>query len=83
MKRVEGVELEAVQLHFVAAGKVAEQALCLRARCGSVIVKDGVVIGSGYNATPLSDETNRTCNEAGIFQKAKIRILSSGLDGVF
>lgn len=44
-----------------AAAKVAEQALCKRAKCGTVIVRDGKILGSGYNAPPLNDEANRTC----------------------
>lgn len=43
------------------AGKVAEKALCLKAKCGTVIVKDGKIIGEGYNAPPLDRESNRTC----------------------
>ncbi|PJE64718.1 MAG: hypothetical protein COU90_00385 [Candidatus Ryanbacteria bacterium CG10_big_fil_rev_8_21_14_0_10_43_42] len=43
------------------AAKIAEKALCLKAKCGTVIVKDGEIIGRGYNAPPLDDEKNRTC----------------------
>lgn len=43
------------------AGKVAENALCLRAKCGSVIVKDGKIIGRGYNAPPLDNKKNQKC----------------------
>lgn len=45
------------------AAKVAENALCLNAKCGTVIVKDGEIIGKGYNAPPLDKEENRTCNQ--------------------
>lgn len=43
------------------AAKVAKQALCLRAKCGTVIVNNNEVIGFGYNAPPLDKEENRTC----------------------
>jgi deoxycytidylate deaminase len=43
------------------AGKMAEKAMCLKAHCGTVIVKDGEIIGSGYNAPSLDKEENRTC----------------------
>ena len=69
MRRVEGAELEAILPHFEAAAEIAVRALCLRARCGSVIVKDGIIIGSGYNAPPLEDEQNRTCNSAWDYAK--------------
>jgi len=35
------------------ATEVAGGALCFRAKCGTVIVKDGEIIGRGYNAPPL------------------------------
>lgn len=41
---------------------MAKKALCLRAKCGAVVVKDGTVVGVGYNAPPLDKEENRTCN---------------------
>lgn len=49
--------------YFKLAAEVAKGATCERARCGSVIAdKTGVVIGKGYNAPPLDDEAQRTCN---------------------
>lgn len=48
--------------YFREAGKVAEKALCLRDKCGAVIVKDGVIIGRGYNAPPKDDTTMRKCH---------------------
>jgi deoxycytidylate deaminase len=48
---------------FEEAQKVALEATCERARCGSVIVSvDGTIIGSGYNAPPLGDESQRMCS---------------------
>jgi deoxycytidylate deaminase len=45
------------------AGKVAEKGRCLKALNGTVIVKDGKIIGSGYSGPALDDESNRTCND--------------------
>ncbi|MFA5987348.1 MAG: deaminase [Candidatus Paceibacterota bacterium] len=45
------------------AAEVAKKALCLNAKCGTVIVKEGKIIGEGYNAPPLDKEENRTCNK--------------------
>ena len=61
MKNLQGTEQRQAIEWMREAGKVAENALCLRARCGTVIVKDGKIIGQGYNAPPLDDEMNRTC----------------------
>jgi deoxycytidylate deaminase len=45
------------------AAQIAEHALCLKAKCGTVIVKNGEIIGSGYNAPPLDKEENRMCGK--------------------
>jgi deoxycytidylate deaminase len=45
-----------------AAAAVAKESTCLRSRCGTVIVKDGEVIGSGYNSPPQDAEENRKCS---------------------
>lgn len=43
--------------------QVASKALCLKARCGSIIVKDGEVIGEGYNAPPRDNLSVRRCDK--------------------
>lgn len=49
--------------YFQEAQKVAKLATCNRAHCGSVVVsKDGRIIGRGYNAPPLGDESQRMCD---------------------
>ena len=48
--------------YFTLAGTIATEATCHQAHCGSVIVaKDKTVIGRGYNAPPLGDESQRQC----------------------
>ena len=48
---------------FKAAQKEAQRATCNRAHCGAVLVsKDGRIIGRGYNAPPLGDESQRMCD---------------------
>lgn len=62
MKRVESPLVSGIQPFFEAAALAANEATCLRAKCGSVIVaKSGVIIGRGFNAPPLGDESQRTC----------------------
>lgn len=49
--------------YFEEARRTALQATCNRARCGSVIVDaGGQIIGRGYNAPPLGDESQRMCD---------------------
>ena len=62
MQRIAGNKVADVRPFFEAAAAVAKQATCRRARCGTVIVKDGEVIGQGYNGPALDDEANRTCD---------------------
>ena len=47
--------------YFNEVKKEAMKASCERARCGSVIVKEGVVIGRGFNSPPNSLEEQRRC----------------------
>lgn len=61
MRRVEAQEFEAIKQYFDIAAKVAREATCTRARCGSIIVKDGMVIGEGFNSPALNDENQRLC----------------------
>lgn len=62
MQRVVGEEVGDIRLYFEQAAHVAAKATCNRAHCGTVIVKDGEIIGSGFNGPALGDEANRTCN---------------------
>ena len=62
MQRVVGEELEELRPYFELAARAATKATCTRAKCGSVIVKDGEIIGRGYNSPPLDDEGQRMCD---------------------
>ncbi|MFH1129247.1 MAG: deaminase [Patescibacteria group bacterium] len=55
-------EQEAIQW-MCEAKKVAQKALCHKAKCGAVIVNDNKIIGQGYNAPPLDQEDNRVCGK--------------------
>jgi deoxycytidylate deaminase len=49
--------------YFKEAAKVAENATCTHAKCGSIIVsKDGEIIGTGFNAPPLNLESQQFCD---------------------
>ena len=48
--------------YFKEAGRVAEKALCLRDKCGAVIIMSGEIIGKGYNAPPQDDIDYRKCH---------------------
>lgn len=44
------------------AAKIAVSATCERSRCGTVIVKNGKMIGSGFNSPPMHRENQRRCS---------------------
>lgn len=49
--------------YFKEAQTVARLATCNRAHCGAVVVSNsGSIIGRGYNAPPLGDESQRMCD---------------------
>lgn len=51
---------DAEWMHFV--GLAARKSLCLKSKCGALIVAGDEVIGRGYNAPPLDDLTHRKCH---------------------
>lgn len=62
MRIVSGGEKEEA-VHFLhEAAAVARHATCLRAKCGSVVVNNGKVIGKGFNAPPRNSERQRRCS---------------------
>ncbi len=54
--------MEAMGFIEQAAEVAREQALCQRSKCGSKVVKDGNVIGSGFNTPPQYDTRFATCS---------------------
>lgn len=61
MRFLAGKENEEAAGRMREAAKMAGKSLCLRSKCGAVIVKNKKIIGVGYNAPPLDDIANRTC----------------------
>jgi len=62
MQRIIGEEYKKVLPYLKAAAEVAMQATCHRANCGSVVVKNGKIIGEGFNGPALGNEGNRRCD---------------------
>jgi len=53
-------EKEAIN-YFNQAAEIAKNSTCLRDKCGSLIVKDGEIIGQGFNSPPKNLESQRRC----------------------
>jgi len=57
-------EQEALCFIKEAAMLAACNASCKRSKCGSVIVKEGKIIGEGFNSPPAGDESQRRCDNS-------------------
>jgi deoxycytidylate deaminase len=50
-------------LDYIAkATQIAQNATCQRSKCGSIIVKENEIIGTGYNSPPQEIESQRRCS---------------------
>lgn len=47
---------------IVKASQIALNSTCERSRCGSVIVQEGKIIGTGFNSPPQNKEEQRRCS---------------------
>ncbi len=50
------------KVYFKEAAKVAEKSLCLRDKCGAVVVLDSKIIGEGYNGPACDNLEDLKCN---------------------
>jgi len=63
MNKLTGIEEVEATNWMNEAARVAVKGLCLRAKCGSVVVKNGKMIGQGYNSPPQDNVENRMCDK--------------------
>lgn len=61
MQLLNGSEKDGAMQWMMQAADVAKRSLCLRAKCGTIVVNDQNIIGTGYNAPPLDQEEHRLC----------------------
>jgi len=57
MRFLSGAEHDEAVYCLNEAAKIAKESGCLRSKCGSVIIKDGQIIGRGYNSLPKNQKT--------------------------
>ncbi|MFA5125244.1 MAG: deaminase [Patescibacteria group bacterium] len=62
MRYLEGEEKILAEEYFSAAAEIAKQATCERSKCGTVIVREGRIIGSGFNSPAGNLESQRRCS---------------------
>jgi deoxycytidylate deaminase len=53
-------EKQAIE-YMMLASKIAQNATCERAKCGSIIVQNNEIIGEGFNSPPQEKEDQRRC----------------------
>lgn len=61
MRILKGEEEKQALKFFDKAAEMAKKSLCHRARCGAIIVKNGVMVAEGFNAPPQNSDERRTC----------------------
>ena len=62
MKYLSNNEEKKALEYITKAVQLALQSTCQRSRCGSVIVQNKDIIGSGFNSPPQQDENQRRCS---------------------
>lgn len=62
MRYLSGIEEQQAREYLQKAVEIALQATCQRDRCGSIIVKDNTIIGTGFNSPPNNQENQRRCH---------------------
>lgn len=61
MRYLSGNEEEKSLEYIAKAAQIALNSTCKRSRCGSVIVRDDEIIGTGFNSPPKDKEEQRRC----------------------
>ncbi|MDO8569913.1 MAG: deaminase [bacterium] len=62
MKYILDENQKAIAERYIKEAKtMAQKATCGRAKCGAIIIKDGKVIGKGFNSPPGNDEKECRC----------------------
>lgn len=62
MKYLQDEEEQQAEKYLNEAAKIALISTCERSRCGSIIVLNDEIIGSGFNSPPFGLETQRRCS---------------------
>ncbi|MBI2146738.1 hypothetical protein HYU22_05355 [Candidatus Woesearchaeota archaeon] len=61
MKKISSDEEQAALSYIKEAVQLAKKATCRRSNCGSVIVKDNLIIGKGWNSPPGDKTSQQRC----------------------
>ena len=62
MKLLIGPEYTQAEIFMQKATEIAQKATCERSKCGCVIVKEGKIIGKGFNSPAQNLESQRRCH---------------------
>ncbi len=76
MHYLKGQELEEAERFMEEAAKEAEKSLCKKSKRGTVIVKDGEIIGRGHNQVTL-DEYCNPCIREDIHDNSRVELCSA------
>ena len=56
MRVLSGAEAEEAMRYILIAAEIAKEATCKLSKCGSVVVKEGSILGEGFNSLPQGEE---------------------------
>jgi deoxycytidylate deaminase len=59
---MKSLNYDEIKRYLEEAARLAKESTCKRDKCGSVIVKDGEIIGGGFNSPPGNLESQRRCD---------------------
>ncbi len=62
MRYLSDKEEEKATEYIDKAAEIALKSSCLRSKCGSIIVKNNEIIGTGFNSPPQNKENQRRCS---------------------
>ena len=62
MKLLIGPEHTQAEIFMQKATEIAQKATCERSKCGCIIVKEGKIIGKGFNSPAQNLESQRRCH---------------------
>ena len=62
MKLLIGPEHTQAEVFMQQAAEIAQKATCERSKCGCIIVKEGKIIGKGFNSPAQNLESQRRCH---------------------
>ncbi len=76
MRHIEGKEAKEAEMYMKIAAEYARNSQCKKSKRGAIIVKDGEIIGEGYNKVTIEELCN-PCIREGINDNSRAELCSA------